>query len=149
MTRLYSIILPLSSTLDIETNGPVGQSTADMLFRALNIVFSPRTAGNAAPPWRSAAFAKRLLAASLHWPPTTALRAIAFVKELIAKDGKLEALLSTEDRTVDGSYRSDVDDPQLSNPFGTSFWELHLLRQSHCNAKVQEEARKLAVFLRM
>jgi len=79
----------------------------------------------------------------LYWPPTTVLRALDFVGGLVAKDAKLEALLSTEDRTVDGVYRPDIDDPQLSNPFGTSFWELHVLR-SHFNSKVREEAKKLS-----
>lgn len=158
ITRLYSIILPLSLMHDIEApppssfrsdvRGPQPQSVADMLFRALNIVFSPRSSGIASPPWRSAAFAKRLLTASLNWPPATVLRALDFVGGLIAKDPKLEALLSTEDRTVDGLYRPDIDDPQLCNPFGTSFWELHVLHQSHFDARVREEAKKLSGFTR-
>lgn len=124
------------------------QSVADMLFRALNIVFSPRTFGTAAPPWRSAAFAKRLLTASLNWPPAVALRALDFVGGLLAKDSKLEALLTTEDRTFDGVYRPDLDDPQLCHPFGTSFWELQVLQRSHWDAKVREEARKVMSFTR-
>lgn len=157
-TRLYSIILPLSLMHDIETPPPTSfksdvrgsqvQSVADMLFRALNIVFSPRTSGTVSPPWRSAAFAKRLLTASLNWPPATVLRTIDFIGGLIAKDPKLEALLSTEDRTVDGVYRPDLDDPQLCNPFGTSFWELHILQQSHFDARVREQAKILSSFTR-
>jgi len=157
-TRLYSIILPLSLMHDIEAPPPTSfksdvrgsqvQSVADMLFRALNIVFSPRSSGTASPPWRSAAFAKRLLTASLNWPPATALRTIDFIGGLIAKDPKLEALLSTEDRTVDGVYRPDLDDPQLCNPFGTSFWELHILQQSHFDARVREQAKILSSFTR-
>jgi nucleolar complex protein 3 len=124
-------------------------SVADMLFRALNIVFSPRTFGTAAPPWRSAAFAKRLLSASLHWPPDTTLRTLDFVGGLIAKDPKLEALLSTEDRTFNGIFRPDIDDPQLCHPFGTSFWELHALRTNYWDAKVRAEAGKLLNFVRL
>lgn len=158
ITRLYSIILPLSLMQDIEAppqssfkpdvGGHQHQSVADMLFRALNIVFSPRSSGTASPPWRSAAFAKRLLTASLNWPPATILRTLDFVGGLIAKDPKLEALLSTEDRTVDGVYRPDLDDPQLCNPFGTSFWELSILQQSHFDPRVQEEARNISSFNR-
>lgn len=123
------------------------ESVADMLFRALNIVFSPRTFGTVAPPWRSTAFAKRLLTASLHWPPAVVLRALDFVAGLIAKDPKLEALLSTEDRTIDGVYRPDIDDPQLCNPFGTSFWELHSLK-AHWDAGVRGKASELLDFAR-
>ncbi|KAF8077981.1 nucleolar complex-associated protein-domain-containing protein [Lyophyllum atratum] len=150
---LYALILPLSLMMDIDVAPPSSfasevrpvktHSVADMLFRALNIVFSPRSFGIAAPPGRSAAFAKRLLSASLHWPPATTLRTLDFVGGLIAKDDKLEALLSTEDRSFDGVYRPDIDDPQLSHPFGTSFWELHVLHKNYWDAKVRKEAGKI------
>ncbi|KAG6890726.1 hypothetical protein C0995_005099 [Termitomyces sp. Mi166 len=152
ISALYALILPLSLMIDIDTAPPpLGtgtkpaktQSVSDMLFRTLNIVFSPRSLGATAPPGRSAAFAKRLLSASLHWPPPTAQRALEFVGGLIAKDPKLEALLFTKDRTFDGIYRPDLDDPQLSNPFGTSFWELHALRERHWDAKVSAEAERI------
>lgn len=151
---LYAMILPLSCIPDIDTpprlsfisdvHGAKPLSIADLLFRALSIIFSPRAFGAASPPWRSAAFAKRLLSASLHWPPTTVLRVVDFVGGLVAKDAKLEALLSTDDRTFDGVYRPDLDDPQLCNPFGTSFWELHILLQQHWDAKVRDAAKELA-----
>jgi nucleolar complex protein 3 len=118
------------------------RSSEDLLFRALSIVFSPRTFGSAAPTWRSAAFAKRILIASLHWPPNPTLRALDFVGGLLSKDSKLKAMLSTEDRSFDGIYRPDIDDPQLSNALGTSFWELFILQNSH-NSAVREEARKV------
>ncbi|KAK7693590.1 hypothetical protein QCA50_003159 [Cerrena zonata] len=118
-------------------------STSEMLFRALQLAFSPRASVAASPPWRSAAFAKRLLTASMHWPPATVVRAIDFVTGLVERDSKLEALLSTDDRSVNGVYRPDLDDPQLSNPFGTCFWELLLLSQQHWNSSVRVAAKKL------
>ncbi|KAG6854309.1 hypothetical protein C0991_008204 [Blastosporella zonata] len=152
ISALYALILPLSLITDIDATPPPlatgsrpakTHSVSDMLFRTLNIVFSPRSLGATAPPGRSAAFAKRLLSASLHWPPATALRALEFVGGLVAKDPKLEALLSSKDRTFDGIYRPDLDDPQLSNPFGTSFWELHALREKHWDARVRAEAESI------
>ena len=154
---LYAIILQLSLMNDIEsvpfsTSGDASSenrpSLADMLFQALDIILSPRTSGSAGPPSRYAAFAKRLLSASLHWPPATVLRTIDFVRGLIAKTPKLEAMLSTEDRIFDGIYRPDVDDPQLCCAFGTCFWELHILQKAHWHAKVREEAGKLLNFSR-
>lgn len=145
---MHDIEFPLPSFFQSYIQGAQSQSVADMLFRALNIVFSPRSSGSASPPWRSAAFSKRLLTASLNWPPATVLRALDFVRGLIAREPKLEALLSTEDRTVDGVYRPDLNDPQLCNPFGTSFWELHILQQSHFDARVKEAARNLATCTR-
>ncbi|CAL1704830.1 unnamed protein product [Somion occarium] len=129
---------------DIRVSKPL--STSEMLFRALQLAFSPRASVAASPPWRSAAFAKRLLTASLHWPPTTILRGLEFVGGLLERDSKLEALLSTDDRSVNGVYRPDLDDPQLCNPFGTSFWELHLLSQKHWDSSVRVAAKKLLDF---
>lgn len=149
VNQLYAIIPYIS--LELSTSGlfpsKVGDTTkrsdlTSMLFRALHIVFSSRTFGSNAPSWRSAAFAKRLLTASLHWPPEAACKAIHFVGDLLSKDAKLHALLLTEDRSVDGIYRADVDDPQLCNPFGTSFWELYTLIQSHWDSGVRAEAKR-------
>ncbi|TCD69731.1 hypothetical protein EIP91_006498 [Steccherinum ochraceum] len=160
INRLYALIPVLSQTPALEDAPPRAfkadatlpvssvhktTTTATLLFRALDLAFSPRTPGvaGAPPPWRSAAFAKRLLTASLHWPSVTVLRALAFVKGLVERDSKLEALLSTDDRTGNGAYRADLDDPQLCNPFATSFWEVHLLSRTHLDADVREAARAL------
>ena len=123
--------------------GPPPQTPADVLFRALQLAFTPRSASAAPPAWRSAAFAKRLLSAALHWPPATAARAIELVAELVERDPKLEALLSTEDRAGNGVYRPDVDDPQVCNAFGSSFWELHTLAAGHWAEQVRVAAGKL------
>ncbi|PSR74928.1 hypothetical protein PHLCEN_2v9462 [Hermanssonia centrifuga] len=122
------------------------QSLSDLVFRALHLAFSRRTSAGASPPWRSAAFAKRLLTASLQWPPNTALRAITFVGDLVERDPKLEALLSTDDRSVNGVYRPELDDPQLCNPFGANFWELHLLAKTYWDKRVNKAAAKLLNF---
>jgi len=140
---------PLSTTCGILENA----SLADLLFRALDLIFNPRTSGGISagigtsathPAWRTAAFAKRLLTASLHWSSSSAvLRTLQFVQTLIARDPKLGALLSTEDRIFNGVYRPDVDDPQLCQPLETSFWELHVLHRHHWNPAVRDEAGKL------
>jgi nucleolar complex protein 3 len=120
-----------------------------MLFRALNLAFSSRVPSFAKPPpWRSAAFAKRLVMASFHFPPSSAQRALGFAASLFAKEPKLESLLSTEDRIADGIYRPDVDDPQLCNPFATSMWELHELAASHTDPVVRRLASELAMYKR-
>jgi len=151
---LYAILPSLSLALESETPPTLTfkadvsvskpQSTADMLFRALHLVFTPRASSSAAPPWRTAAFAKRLLNAALQWSPATATRAIEFVGVLIEREPKLEALLSTEERSGNGVYRPDLDDPQLSNPFGSTFWELHVLARRHWDLRVRDQARKIS-----
>lgn len=127
------------------TSATEAASTSGLLFRALNLAFAPRAA---VPPWRAAAFAKRLLTAALHWSGPDALRALDWVTKLMVREPRLEALLSTEDRTVDGVYRPDVKDPQLSNPFATSAYELHLLQTAHIDVRVREAAANLANYVR-
>lgn len=127
------------------TAASVASTTSDLLFRALDLAFAPRAA---VPPWRAAAFAKRLLTAALHWSGPDASRALDWVTKLMAREPRLEALLSTEDRTVDGVYRPDVEDPQLSNPFATSAYELHLLRTAHIDVRVREAAADLTNYVR-
>ncbi|KAL4073525.1 nucleolar complex-associated protein-domain-containing protein [Scleroderma citrinum] len=154
VNHLYAIILPISLLPQIDDPPPARfistfrsakpQTTADMLFRALSIIFSPRSAGGMSITWRSAAFSKRLLIASLNWPPNVMLRALEFVEALLSKDPKLEAFLSTEDRSADGIYLPEVDDPQLSRPFGSSFFELLLLQQHHYDSRIRDAARRLS-----
>lgn len=141
ISRLFAMLLPLSLVFGTESQS----SVIDMLFRTLHMIFSPKTSGPTSP-WRSAAFTKRLLSVSLQWPPPAALRTLDFVGSLIAKDPKLEAMLSTEDRIFNGIYRADVDDPELCHPFESSFWELHALHQNHWDPKVRQEAKKLLDF---
>jgi len=67
---------------------------------------------------------------------------------LVAREPRLEALLSSEDRTVNGVYRPDVEDPQLCNPFATSAYELRLLLTAHVDARVREAAADLTNYTR-
>ena len=120
------------------------QSTASLLFRCLHAIFFSRTASAAtSPPWRAAAFAKRLCECSLLFPPKTAEQAIQFVRQLFAREAKLSAMLDTEERTFDGVYKAEMDDPQLCNPFATSLWELEDLAKRHWDGHVRAQALAL------
>jgi nucleolar complex protein 3 len=76
------------------------------------------------------------------------LHALEFVAKLVAREPRVEALLSTEDHTVGGMYRPDVEDPQLSNLFATSKYELYLLQTTYMDAQVREAATSLANYTR-
>ncbi|CAE6492248.1 unnamed protein product [Rhizoctonia solani] len=152
--HLYSLIIPLSLSANIEASSQTSTgksihlaSSADLLFRALNKVFAPRTASTAHPPWRIAAFAKRLLTASIHFPPASSVRALEFVHALTVKHPQLDALLGSEDRAANGVYRPDVDDPQLANAFASSAWEVQLL-SSHWDEGVRTAALSIVNFVR-
>ena len=132
-----------AGAVKLADNGASWSSHARMLFHALHLIFS-HNIGGAPPAWRAAAFAKRLLTAALHWDPATAIQAVEFVAGLVRKNPKLEALLTTEDRSFDGTYQPEVDDPQLCHPFGTSFFVLLFLEKNHIDTGVRNAARAFA-----
>jgi len=151
LVYLYALIPLIALHPGVETKSSTGsknvihQSTSELFFRALTLAFPTRTGGSRTPI-RNAAFAKRLLTACLILPAATILRCLQFVEGLLVTEPKLMALLSSEDRTADGLYRPDLDDPEVSNPFATSFWELSHLAESHYDPKVREKAKQLASF---
>ncbi|CAK9783293.1 nucleolar complex-associated protein 3 [Cutaneotrichosporon oleaginosum] len=116
-------------------------STSDLLFRCLEAIFFPRWGRT--PPLRAAAFGKRLCECALTFPPATARETLAFVRRLASKEPKLANLLDTEERTFDGVYRPEIDDPQLANPFTSSLYELETLAQRHWEHKVRAEAKRV------
>jgi nucleolar complex protein 3 len=125
-------------------------SMADLLFKALNLAFSPRaTAQQRAPTNRSAAFCKRLAVASINWPGKVVLRAFEFIRSLIARDPKLDGLLSAEDKVAGGGavgsrHRWEVDDPEVVNPLGmTLCMELDVVRRRHWDVSVRVAAEEL------
>lgn len=157
VSQLFGLLRPLSLDSGIEdppltsttTSAPSQsphktavhlESTASLLFRCLNHIFFSRSF--ISPPYRAAAFAKRLLEASLLFPPATAMKAVQFVRQLVARYPKLEGLLDSEERMADGVYKSEMEDPQLVNPFATSFFEVELLGK-HWDVGVRQEGKKL------
>lgn len=121
---------------------PAASSTSTLLFRCLHSIFFGKTA-SIAPPWRAAAYAKRLVECALLFPPSTAKQSFEFVRALMVKEPKLEAMLDTEERTFDGVYKAEMDDPQLMNPFASSLWELEVLATRHWDKPARAEALKL------
>ncbi|BGP17771.1 hypothetical protein JCM10213v2_005813 [Rhodosporidiobolus nylandii] len=155
VSALYALILPLSISPTFEeapylarsnisehrNTHKLAQTEADLLFRALSAVFL--VSRSLPSPIRTMAFSKRLLSASLQWSPTSQLRTLGFLRSLLIREPKLEAMLETSDRRVDGRWRGEVDEPERAQPESTCWWELGLFRQ-HPDPKVKEEARKLA-----
>lgn len=122
----------------------MAQTEADLLFRALAAIFLVRTLPS---PTRTLAFSKRLLTCSLNWPPASQLRTIGFLRSLLIREPKLEAMLESGDRRMDGKYRGDVDDLERAEPEGTCWWEAGLMR-IHADGKIRTETKKLVNFIR-
>ncbi|KAK9374707.1 nucleolar complex-associated protein-domain-containing protein [Lipomyces chichibuensis] len=106
---------------------------------------------------RMVAFAKRLSLAMLHFPDKSCYAAIKMLENLCIKysgrsggnggdsktgSGALTALFTTEDRVMNGVYRPEIDEPELSNPAAANIWETFLLAK-HYSPRVAESARRL------
>lgn len=117
-------------------------STTGILFQGLSLAF-PAHRGSVRSPIRTAAFAKRLLSAFFLFPASVAIKVLNFVEELISNEPKLLALLSTEDRSINGLYRPDIDEPELCNPYATSLWEMAYLAGAHQDQNIRHKARMI------
>ncbi|ORY65638.1 CBF/Mak21 family-domain-containing protein [Leucosporidium creatinivorum] len=160
VSALYALILPLALSPTFEETPYLGrnaisssnkilaklaQTEADLLFRALAAIFlTPRTLPS---PIRTLAFSKRLMTSSLQWPPASQLRTLVFLRSLLIREPKLEAMLETGDRRIDGKWRGNVDEPERAEPEGTCWWEAGLYRQ-HPDEKIRAEAKKLLNYQR-
>ncbi|KAK9454058.1 nucleolar complex-associated protein-domain-containing protein [Dipodascopsis uninucleata] len=105
---------------------------------------------------RMVAFAKRLCMTSLHLPDKSCFAALKILENLCVRysgraaahgDGKeasgaLAALFSTDDRVMNGVYKADVDEPELSNPAAATIYETFLLER-HYSPRVREHAHRL------
>jgi nucleolar complex protein 3 len=116
------------------------EPTSSLLFRCLQHVFFSKYFTS--PPYRAGAFAKRLLEAALLFPPATASRSVQFVRQLVARYPTLEGMLNTEERMADGVYKCEMEDPQLVNPFATSFYEVEMFSR-HWDPATRREGKKL------
>lgn len=156
ITHLYTLLLPLTLSPTFETRPPTAPSlhlprssistlsASSLLFLCLSRIFLTSRLPN--PPLRSLSFTKRLLISSLHWPKDSAISTLNFLKALILKERKLEALLNSEDRKRDGKYRYEFvgGDESLAGAENALAWELGLLEQDHYDDEVREKARELA-----
>ncbi|KAK4055895.1 hypothetical protein OIO90_003152 [Microbotryomycetes sp. JL221] len=161
VSALYAVILPLSLSPTFEEVPYLGrnaiaysnrvlnklaQTEADLLFRALTAVFlTPRSLPSST---RILAFSKRLLTASLNWPSSSQLRTLVFLRSLLLREPKLETMLETGDRRIDGKWRPTVDEPERAEPESTCWWEGSIYYKNHPDDKVRQEAKKLLNYQR-
>lgn len=89
---------------------------------------------------RIAAFVKQLCTVSLHAPPYTSAPLLAFVRQLFQRYPAVHQILENEqDVITSGTYEPDLDDPEQTNPFATSAWELATLK-FHYKQEVESHA---------
>ena len=90
-------------------------------MRSLQGVLLPAMNSRAVPPARCAAFAKQLLAASLHLPAKSAFATLGLVTSVVKVHGiKIGSLWNTEERRGDGVYNPVTEEPEASHPFAAT-----------------------------
>lgn len=158
--HLYATLFPLAMNPDVEISAkslrladPLELQSArnhkinvhseiEMAVRALEeVLFRART--GSVVHTRLAAFAKRLMVASVQFPERSALASIGLVSKLARRNQtKLEGLFISEESVGEGAYKIECDEPELSNPMAATVFETILL-EKHYSPKVAEAARTL------
>eukprot|EP00741_Cyanophora_paradoxa_P013478 tig00020693_g13015.t1 len=80
---------------------------------------------------RAAGFVKRLCTLALHVHPPEAVALLSLVQELLFKYPKAQQLLDSDHPVAAGVYLPQVDDPEHSNPFSSTLWELSALQRHY------------------
>lgn len=97
----------------------------ELALQCLNAAFLKRREYSTV---RIAAFVKQLCTVALHAPAHTSAPLLAFVRQLTHRYPSVHQMLENEqDVITSGQYNPDVEDPEHSNPFATSAWELSTL----------------------
>ncbi|KAG5513559.1 hypothetical protein PMAC_000991 [Pneumocystis sp. 'macacae'] len=77
---------------------------------------------------KASAFIKRLLTVLLGFPEKSILKSLELIQRLIKKHPKLSFFLNSNENYGEGIYNGEIDNPDLSNPYLTFYWELILLK---------------------
>ncbi|KAI9282059.1 nucleolar complex-associated protein-domain-containing protein [Umbelopsis sp. AD052] len=146
-TEIYRLLLPMSLDPHI-TDAPLGsqetngfndsarptksalESEAELLTKGLELMFLKKR--HISIP-RAAAFIKRFSTSALNMPDSVIEHYLTFVKKLLTREPRLDALVQSEDKAGNGVYLPTLDDPELCNPFATSLYELYLYQVKLCS----------------
>ncbi|EMR11770.1 hypothetical protein PNEG_00198 [Pneumocystis murina B123] len=80
---------------------------------------------------RAAAFIKRLFTVLLGFPEKSVIKSLNLIQKLIKKHPKLNYFLSSNEKHGEGIYNGEIDNPDLSNPYLSTCWELILLKKHY------------------
>ncbi|GAX23215.1 nucleolar complex protein 3 [Fistulifera solaris] len=129
---LKEYILPLYTQLPRlcffhDTDEEGSQNVLDLTLKCLDTALCKRREFSAA---RVAAFFKQITSVALHLPPASSIPLIAFARNLLQRYTAIQPLLENDEDFViaAGEYDPLALDPENSNPFSTSAWELALLK---------------------
>lgn len=131
-------VSPLYSQLPrLITEGNSSVNT-DLALKCLHLAFMKRKEYSTV---RLAAFAKQLSTVAMHSPPYTSAPILAFLRQLLHRYPTAAQLLENEqDVVTQGTYTPEAEDPEFTNPFATSAWELGTLK-FHINPSIKNHAK--------
>ncbi|CCJ28972.1 unnamed protein product, partial [Pneumocystis jirovecii] len=133
---LYSIMIPMSLNPYIETNivhkskkyENLDQDHAfnnlteiDMFAECFNHIFYQDKNLNLL---KASAFIKRLFTVLLGFPEKSILKSLELIQKLINKHPRLNSFLNSNENYGEGVYNGEIDNPDLSNPYLSFYWEL-------------------------
>jgi nucleolar complex protein 3 len=134
-------IKPLYSQLPRLDSSDVSEKSMETMLECLSSAFLKRREYSNA---RVAAFMKQIFTTAMHTPPHIAMPLLVFARHLLQRYASVEQLLENEQDVITaGAYCSSVEDPDLSNAFSTSAWELATLK-FHIHAGIAREANSAA-----
>lgn len=94
---------------------------------------------------RVAAFVKQICSVAMHAPPSSSTALLAFVRQILHRYQSVAQLLENEqDIVTSGTFTPNVEDPDHTNPFATSAWELATLK-FHINPSIKEHATEASL----
>jgi nucleolar complex protein 3 len=134
-------ITPLYSQLARVGSEGSSRKITELLLRCLTAAFIKRREYSTV---RIAAFLKQTFTVAMHAPVYTSVPLIALARQILQRYPSAHQLLESEsDVITSGQYTPDVDDPEHSNPFSTSAWELAVLK-FHFHPQVRQQVNAAA-----
>lgn len=131
VTPLYSQLARLGTEENSRTN-------TDIALQCLNAAFMKRREYSTV---RIAAFFKQILTTAMHTPEYTSVPLIALGRQILQRYPSAHQMLESEsDVVTSGRYNPDVNDPEYSNPFSTSAWEIANLK-FHVHPSIRDQAQ--------
>lgn len=130
-------ITPLYSQLGRLATEENSRANTDIVLQCLAAAFIKRREYSTV---RVAAFIKQIFTVAMHTPSSTSVPLIALARQMLQRYPSVHQMLESEsDIITSGQYRPDVADPEYSNPFSTSAWEISNLK-FHPDMSVKEQA---------
>jgi nucleolar complex protein 3 len=141
ITPLYSQLARLGTEENSKTN-------TEIVLQCLKSAFIKRREYSTV---RIAAFLKQIFTVAMHAPSYTSVPLMAMARQILQRYDSARSMLESEsDVITSGQYTPDVADPEYSNPFSTSAWELSNLKfHLHPAVRAQADAAGVSKLLQM